>query len=68
MGYFRFRRSIKLMPGLHLTVNKTCLSLSAGPRGLSYTVNTKGGKRVSVGLPGTGISYTAVLHDAKEHE
>jgi hypothetical protein len=54
---FRFRRSLKLIPGVRLNVGLKSASLSFGTRGLHYTVSTKG-QRLTTGLPGSGISYT----------
>ena len=52
----RFRRRIKLFPGLWLNVSKSGVSTSAGIKGV--TVNLKDGEtRTTVGLPGTGLSY-----------
>jgi Protein of unknown function (DUF4236) len=56
MGW-RFRRSIRLMPGVRVNLGLTRASLSVGPRGFTYNIGSKG-SRVTVGLPGTGISYT----------
>jgi len=55
----RFRRSIKIAPGIRLNLNKKSAGLTIGPRGAKYTLNTRGQKRMTVGLPGTGRSYTA---------
>lgn len=63
MGYFRFRRSIKLLPGIRWNIGKKSASVSLGGHGLTYTLGTKG-SRTTVGIPGTGISYTHV-HTAK---
>ncbi len=57
MGW-RFRRSVKILPGVRLNVGKRGLGLSAGPRGAKVSVNTKGQMRRSAGVPGTGLSYT----------
>ncbi len=57
MGYLRARRSIKLGPGVKLNVNKRSLGLTAGTRGAHYSVNSKGTRTRTVGLPGTGLSY-----------
>lgn len=54
----RFRKSFKIAPGLKLNLNKKSTSLTAGTRGVHYTINSKGKKTTSVGIPGTGISYT----------
>lgn len=58
MGFFRFRRSVKLLPGIRLNFGKKSTSLSFGVRGAHYTVGPHG-SRTTVGLPGTGISYTS---------
>lgn len=55
----RFRRSIKLGPGLRVNVGKRSLGLSAGVRGARYSVNTSGRTTQSVGVPGTGLSYVS---------
>lgn len=60
MGFFRFRRSFKILPGLWLNLGKESVSVSVGIRGLRATFGTKG-KRVTVGLPGTGLSYTEIM-------
>ncbi len=54
----RFRRSIKIMPGVRLNVNKSSLGLTFGGKGFKYTVNTKGQRTTSVGVPGTGLSFS----------
>src|SRR5690606_27464069 len=57
---FRFRRSIKLAPGLRLNVGKRGVSVSAGVRGASVTLG-RNGLYGNVGAPGTGISYRTRL-------
>jgi hypothetical protein len=59
MGYFRFRRRIKIVPGVHWNIGKKGSSLSFGGRGLSHTIGPQG-SRTTIGIPGTGISYTHV--------
>lgn len=54
----RFRKSIKVAPGVKVNFNKSSVSTTIGSRGAHYTVNSKGRKTVSVGVPGTGLSYT----------
>ena len=63
MGYFRFRRSIRIFPGVRWNIGKKSTSVSFGPRGLKYTIGTQG-SRTTVGIPGTGMSYTQV-HSSK---
>ncbi len=59
MGW-RFRRSIKIAPGVRWNIGKRGTSLSFGPRGLKVTAGSSG-IRQTVGLPGTGLSYTRTL-------
>lgn len=56
---FRLRRSVRLFPGVRLNVSKSGLSTSFGTRGAWLTVG-KRGTRATIGLPGTGISYTTM--------
>jgi hypothetical protein len=53
----RFRRSTRLLPGVRVNFGLTRASLSIGRRGLTYNIGTKR-SRVTVGIPGSGISYT----------
>lgn len=55
---FRFRRTVRLLPGVRLNVSKSGLSTSFGGRGGRVTLG-HGKTRTTVGLPGTGLSYTA---------
>jgi hypothetical protein len=59
MGFFRFRRSFKILPGVRWNLNKGGSSFTFGGRGYHYTVGNKG-SRSTIGIPGTGISYTQV--------
>ncbi|MCB9085235.1 MAG: DUF4236 domain-containing protein [Bdellovibrionaceae bacterium] len=54
---FRFRRSVKIAPGLRLNVGKTGMSVSAGVRGARVTIGKRGVTK-TLGIPGTGISYS----------
>jgi uncharacterized protein DUF4236 len=56
---FRFRRSIKILPGIRLNFGKRGVSTSIGVRGAHVTVGY-GKVRDTIGLPGTGLSYTHV--------
>jgi Protein of unknown function (DUF4236) len=58
MGW-RFRRSLKIAPGLRLNIGKRGISsLSVGGRGARLTFG-KHGVRQTVGLPGTGLSFSS---------
>lgn len=56
---FRFRRSIKILPGIRLYIGRRGVSTSLGVRGAHITVG-HGQVRETVELPGTGLSYTHV--------
>ena len=60
----RFRKSIKVAPGVKINLNKKSTSVTLGKKGAHYTVNSKGKKTASVGIPGTGISYTKTINGA----
>lgn len=56
---FRFQRRIKILPGVTVNVSKSGLSTSLGPKGAKVTLG-HGKVRKTVGLPGTGLSFTEV--------
>jgi hypothetical protein len=54
---FRFRRRIKILPGIIINLSKKGLSsLSLGGRGATMNISKKGTKN-TFGIPGTGFSY-----------
>jgi hypothetical protein len=53
----RFQRRIRISPGISLNFNKKSASASFGRPGAHITVGPKG-RRTTIGLPGTGLSYT----------
>ena len=55
---FRFRRTIRIVPGVRLNVSRSGTSISLGGRGYRYTIGPKG-TRETVGLPGSGLSWTS---------
>ena len=56
---FRFRKSIKIAPGIRLNFNKKSTSITMGTKGAHHTINSSGTETTSIGLPGTGLSYTS---------
>lgn len=52
----RFRKSIKLMPGVRVNFGAKSGSLTVGPRGSSVSFGSRG-VYSNVGITGTGISY-----------
>ena len=57
----RFRKSMKLLPGVRLNFSKETVGLSFGVPGARYTINTKGRRTVSTGIPGTGLYNVETL-------
>lgn len=54
----RFRKSFSLGKGMRLNVGKSGFGLSFGTKGLRYSINSKGRRTSTVGIPGTGLSYS----------
>lgn len=57
MGSFRFRRTVKIAPGIRLNINKKSIGLSAGVPGARISKNSDGRSTRSVGVPGTGLYW-----------
>ena len=57
---FRFRPSLRLASGIRINLSETGASLSLGRRGATLNFNRRGTK-ATVGLPGTGLSYSTML-------
>jgi hypothetical protein len=57
---FRFRKYIKLLPGLRLNLSKGGVSLSAGIPGAHINFSPRGA-RTTFGVPGTGFSWSRSL-------
>lgn len=62
----RFRRSVRLFPGVRLNFSGSGISTSFGGRGAHVTYG-HGHVRTTVGLPGTGISYTSISKHQGPH-
>ena len=62
----RFRKSIKIAPGVKLNLGKKSAGINVGGKygGVSY--NTKTGVRGRVSAPGTGISYNTSLNNSSQ--
>lgn len=56
---FRFQKRLRILPGLTLNLSKSGISTSVGMRGARITKG-HGKTRVTVGLPGTGLSHSSV--------
>jgi hypothetical protein len=56
----RFRKSIKIAPGLKINLSKSGISSTIGGKGLSVNTGSKGAY-LNTGIPGTGISNRTKL-------
>jgi hypothetical protein len=56
---------MKLFPGVRLNLSKSGLGLSLGAPGARISLNPKYGTRATVGIPGTGLSYSQKIGGAK---
>ncbi|MFR0961381.1 MAG: DUF4236 domain-containing protein [Dorea sp.] len=54
----RFRKSVKIAPGVKVNLNKKSTSVTFGGKGVHRTISSTGKKTTSVGLPGSGAYYT----------
>lgn len=54
----RFHKSISIFKGVKLNVSKSGVGVSVGTKGLHYSINSQGKNTATVGLPGTGLSYS----------
>jgi hypothetical protein len=57
---FRFRRSMKIAPGVRLNIGKKGGSFTVGGRGASVNFGRKG-VHSNMGIPGTGLSYRSKI-------
>lgn len=53
---FRFRKSVKILPGVRVNVSGSGVSTTIGGRGASVSIG-KRGSYLNAGIPGTGLSY-----------
>lgn len=56
---FRFQKRLRIFPGLTLNLSKKGVSTSIGVRGARIT-RGHGKTRVTVGIPGSGLSHSTV--------
>ena len=63
---FRVRKSFKVAPGVRVNVGKKSAGISVGTKGARVSVNSRTGARATVGIPGSGISYTTSLNSSKK--
>ena len=66
----RFRKSVKIAPGVRLNIGKKSVGISAGVKGYRKSINTSGRVTTSIGTPVAGVSYvkTENLKSKKKKE
>lgn len=62
----RFRKSVKIAPGVKINLNSKSVSVTAGVKGAHHTVSSNGSCTSSVGIPGTGLSYSKVTKNSSQ--
>jgi hypothetical protein len=62
---WRFRRTVKILPGVPLNISRSGISTTLGPNGVSINLG-KRGTRTTVGIPGTGISHSSLISPTSE--
>jgi Protein of unknown function (DUF4236) len=53
----RFRKRLRLLPGLYVNLSKSGASVSVGGHGFTENISRRG-VRTTLSIPGTGLSYT----------
>jgi tetratricopeptide (TPR) repeat protein len=61
---FRVSKSIKLAPGVRMTVSKSGLGYSVGGKGMRVTRHAGGRVTRTASIPGTGISHSSTIRQA----
>lgn len=55
---WRFHKSIRILPGVKINLNRKSTSLTIGGHGIHKTFSSTGRRTTSIGIPGTGLYYT----------
>lgn len=67
----RFRKSVKIAPGIKLNIGKKSVGVSVGNKYGGVSINSRSGVTTRASIPGTGISYTkkvkATTQNQKEY-
>lgn len=62
----KFRKSVKIAPGVKLNIGKKSAGVSLGGKYGGVSLNSKTGARARVSMPGTGLSYSTSLASNKK--
>ena len=58
---FRFRKQFTIFPGVKINLSKSGVSTSLGGHGATVNVGSSGKRTMTLGIPGTGLSYQLPL-------
>jgi len=58
---FRFQKRLRILPGVWINLSKTGVSASVGGKGATINVGHTGKRMITLGIPGTGMSYRVPL-------
>ncbi len=58
---FRYRKSVKLAPGIKMNIGTKSVGVSMGNKHGGVSFNSRTGTRVRASIPGTGISYSTKI-------
>lgn len=61
---FKYRKTIKIMPGVRLTLSPSGISTSAGVRGARITRSANGRVTRTLSVPGSGLSHSKTIRPA----
>ena len=60
----RYRKSVKIMPGVRVNISKSGLSTTIGSKGASVNIGKKG-VYANAGIPGTGVYMREKISDSQ---
>ena len=58
---FRFQKRIRILPGVYINLSKSGVNGSVGGHGATVNVGHDGRRMITLGVPGTGMSYRVPL-------
>ena len=58
---FRFQKRFSVLPGVKVNLSKSRVSTTIGGKGAGVNIGPDGKPMVTVGIPGTGMSYRQQL-------
>jgi Protein of unknown function (DUF4236) len=58
---FRFQKRFSVLPGVKVNLSKSRVSTTIGGKGAGINIGPDGKPMVTVGIPGTGMSYRQPL-------